>query len=356
MIALFEQYPRLEHGIPHVSVGEYPTPVHRLKDLAEELGAGQLYIKRDDLNGNVYGGNKVRKMEFILGRVLRSGAREIMIIGRPDLKHPLTAAVCAHRAGLGSISMLLPKYDGEHCARNLLMSHYYGSELHQGRNIPFLIMSAVAQLLRHQLRTGSVPRVVWGSRSCPLGTVGFVNAAFELKKQIIDGEILEPDCIYVALGSMGTAVGLMVGLKAAGLHSQVVPVGTASAKTANRRKMIRLFNRTVNLLNISDPSFPRLGLSADEIDLRDDRFWRETELCTAHESGARKRLEESEGVELDDLYTAKAFTRLVNDAEKGDLRGKTVLFWHTYDPGDFSDIISTLDYHDLPRCFHSYFE
>jgi 1-aminocyclopropane-1-carboxylate deaminase/D-cysteine desulfhydrase-like pyridoxal-dependent ACC family enzyme len=155
---------------------------------------------------------------------------------------------------------------------------------------------------------------------------------------------------------MGTAVGLMAGLKAAGLHSQVVSVRAASAKTANRRKMIKLFDKTVNLLNTSDPSFPRFGLSADEIDLRDDWFGRDTELYTAHESGARKHLEESEGVELDDLYTAKAFACLVNDAEKGDLRDKTVLFWHTYDPGDFSDIISTLDYHELPRRFHSYFE
>ncbi|MCJ7521874.1 MAG: D-cysteine desulfhydrase family protein, partial [Dehalococcoidia bacterium] len=94
MIELFEQYPRLGRELPHISLGEFPTPVHKLTGLAGEIDVGQLYIKRDDLSGNVYGGNKIRKHEFLLGQAIRSGKKEVMTFGLAGSKSPMAAAIC----------------------------------------------------------------------------------------------------------------------------------------------------------------------------------------------------------------------------------------------------------------------
>lgn len=356
MIPLFQRYPLLGHKLPYVSLCELPTPVHRLEGLGDDLGMDHLYIKRDDLTGRVYGGNKIRKLEFILGEALRSGTKEVLTIGRPGYKHPLSTAIYAPQVGLKSISMMMPQTDGPHVRRNLLMSHHCGAELHQHRNMQLLILGTIYQLLRHRLISGSLPRFIRGSRSCPPGTIGYVNAAFELKEQIIDGEIPEPDCVYIALGSMGTAVGLMLGLKAANLGSRVISVRAADERTANPRKMVGLFDKTTRFLHSLDAAFPKLELSENDIDVRHGFYGRENGLFTQRGMEARKHMEKSEEIELDEVYTGRAFACLTGDAEKGYLRDKVVLFWNTYDSRDFSDAIATVDYRYLPRCFHHYFE
>ena len=356
MVALFEHYPQLGIKLPYVSLAKLPTPVHKLIELAGDIGVADLYIKRDDLCGIVYGGNKLRKLEFILGKARRCHKKEVLIISRPEYKHTLTTSICAQNAGLGSISMLLPGNDGALVRQNLLMSHYCGTELHQYRNMPLLSLATACEFLRHGVKTGSFPVFVRGSRSCPLGTIGYVNAAFELKKQIDDGEMPEPDRIYVALSSMGTAVGLMIGLKAAKLKSEIVSVRALNTKMANARKMVKLFHKTIGYLNSLDPSFPKLELPPSEIDIRLGSYCQESDFITGKVIEAKSQLEKSEGVKLDRDYTENAFTCLITDAEKGELKDKVALFWHTYDCRDLSNIISTVDYRELPRCFHRYFE
>ncbi len=356
MIPLFQHYPLLGHKLPYMPLCELPTPAHKLDGLEDDLGMHHLYMKRDDLTGRVYGGNKIRKLEFILGEALRSGAKEVLTVGRPGYKHPLSTAIYAQQAGLKSISMMMPQTDGPRVRRNLLMSHHCGAEFHQQRNMQLLILGTAYQLLRHKLRFGSFPRFIRGSRSCPLGTIGYVNAAFELQDQITNDKLPEPDCIYVALSSMGTAVGLILGLKAANLGSRVISVRAVDEKTANPRKMTELFDKTARLLHSLDPAFPKLELPANDIDIRHGFYGRKNALFTQRGMEAKKRIERSEGIELDEVYTERAFACLMGDAEKGYLRDKVVLFWNTYDSRDFSDAIANVDYRCLPRCFHRYFE
>ena len=356
MVALFEHYPRLGRKLPYVSLSKLPTPVYKLTELGGDIGVADLYIKRDDLCGIVYGGNKVRKLEFILGEVKRSRKEEVLIISRPEYKHTLTASICARHAGLGSVSMLLPGEDGVRTRRNLLMSHYCGTELHQYRNMPLLFLGTAYQFLRHGFTTGNFPAFVRGSRSCPLGTIGYVNAAFELKKQIDDGEMPAPDSIYVALSTMGTAVGLMLGLKAANLKSRLVSVRALNTKMAYSERMVRLFRKTAGYLNSLDPSFPKLELSPGEMDVRYGSYGQNSCPSARKVIEVQSQLEREEGIKLDKDYTENAFACLLADADKGVLNDKVVLFLHTYDCRDLSGIISTVDYRELPRCFHRYFE
>jgi len=363
VIPLFEEYPPLREKLAHVPLGELPTPVQKLERLGAELGISQLYIKRDDLSGKVYGGNKPRKLEFILGNALRSGAREVIALGGAGSNHALATAIYAQRVGLKSISMLMPQPNARYVGRNLLMSYHCGAELHlcgaeleSARNSPLVYLATMYQFLRCRLKSGRFPQIIPPGGSSPTGTTGFVNAAFELRKQITNGEMPEPEYIYVACGTMGTAAGLILGLKAARLESRVVPVRVTSEKFVNARGMIELINKTSSLLNSLDASFPGFGFSAADIDIRHDYFGKRYALFTKEGMEAVSLMREREGIKMDGTYTGKTLAALIDDAKSGSLRGKTVLFWNTLNSRDFSDAISSIDYHSLPRGFYRYFE
>jgi len=363
MIPLFEHYPQLGDKLPYVSLGEFPTPAQKLKQLGDNTGLNNLYIKRDDLSGKAYGGNKPRKLEFILGDALRTNAKEVMAFGGAGSNHCLATAIYSREVGLKSISMLMPQPNAWYVRRNLLMSHYCGAELHlcgaeleSRRNMPLVYLSTTYQLLRHRLKTGRFPQLIPPGGSSPLGVIGFVNAAFELKQQIMSGEIPEPDYIYVATGTMGTAAGLMFGLRAANLKSQVIAVRVTSENFVNVKKMLELIRKTRSLLCSLDSSFPRLEFAEEHITIRHNFLGQQYALFTKEGMEALTHMKESEGIKLDGTYTGKAFAALIDDAKKHSWTDKVVLFWHTFNSRDFSDAISTVDYHQLPQCFHRYFE
>jgi len=360
MIPLFEHYQLLAHKLPHVSLGEFPTPVQKLDQLGRQLGLDSLFIKRDDLSGKVYGGNKIRKLEFILDDALRTRAKEVLTFGSTGSNHALATAIFARQLGLKSISMLVPQPNAHYVRRNLLMSYHCGAELHQYPNIPFTMPLAnpavLYQLLRHRLKRGQFPGVIPIGGSSPLGAVGFVNAAFELKEQILRGEIPEPDYIYVASGSMGTAAGLTLGLRAINSKTRVISVRVNSGNFVNAKGMVKLIYKTNCLLSSLDPSFPRLEFSEHDMDIRHSFFGKQYALFTKEGMEAVALMERYGGINLEGTYTGKAFAALIDDGKKPSLRDKVLLFWNTYNSLDFSKAIATIDYHQLPRCFHRYFE
>ncbi len=355
-IPLFEHYPLLADKLDHVSLGASTTPVEKLDRLGEEIGVNKLYVKRDDLSGSIYGGNKIRKLEFTLGRSLRAKAKEVLTFGCAGSNHALATAIYAKQVGLKSISMLLPQPNARYVRRNLLMSRCSDAELHQHGNTALLAAGTVYQLVRHGIKTGRFPQVIPPGGSSPLGTIGFVNAAFELKNQIEQGEILEPECVYVALGTMGTAVGLMLGLRAAGLKTRVVSVRVVWEKMARADQMERLFHKTNSILHSLDRSFPMFELTEKEVDLRHDFYGREYALFTEEGMQAVDWARKCEGLKLEGTYTGKAMAALIDDAGKGALKDGTVLFWNTYNSRDFSNTADGVDYHELPKVFHRYFE
>jgi 1-aminocyclopropane-1-carboxylate deaminase/D-cysteine desulfhydrase-like pyridoxal-dependent ACC family enzyme len=363
VIPLFEQYPLLGEKLAYVPLGDFPTPVQKLDRLGTELGVSQLYVKRDDLSGKRYGGNKPRKLEFILGDALRSKVKEVITFGGAGSNHALATAIYARQVGLKSVSMLVPQPNAGYVRRNLLMSHYCGAELHlcgadleSARNMPLVYAATVYQLLRHRLKKGCLPYFISPGGSSPLGAVGFVNAALELRGQIASGEMPEPEHIYVACGSMGTAAGLTLGVRAARLGGHVVPVAVHNERFTNTRAMFELINKMNSLLCSLDGSFPKFEFSETDVDIRHDHAGQRYALFTDEGMEAVSLMTECEGIKLDGTYTGKALAALRHDAESGSLRGKAVLFWNTLNSRDFSDDISGLDYHELPRPFHRYFE
>lgn len=355
-IPLFQNYPLLRVKLPYISIGQLPTPIERLKRLGEEIGVSHLYIKRDDLSGELYGGNKVRKLEFLLGHALQNNAKEVLTFGFAGSNHALATAIYARKLGMKSISILMPQPNAHYVRRNLLASYYYRAELHQYRNIPIVASGTIYQLLRHKLKSGSFPMVIPAGGSSPLGAVGFVNAAFELREQIKQGKISEPDYIYVALGSTGTAAGLMLGLKTANLRSRVICVPVAAEKFINARRAAQLHNRISYYLHSIDHSFLEFELTEKDMNIKHDYYGKGYAHFTVQGMAAVGLIKHTEGIELEGTYTGKTLACLMDDAQNGNLKDKVVIFWNTHNSRDFSNSISNMDYRNLPKCFHRYFQ
>jgi len=356
MIHIFEQYPLLKERIPYVQFGEFPTPIKRLSQLGKEIGTDYLYLKHDGLSGLIYGGNKIRKLEFLLGDALHKGAKEVLTFGFAGSNHALATAVYAQKLGLKSISILLAQPNAQYVRRNLLLSHVCGAEIHHFKNEMAAYIPTTIIFLRKKLKQGKFPYIIGPGGSSPLGIIGYVNAGFELKEQVASGLMPEPDKIYLPLGTMGSAVGLTIGLKAAGLKTRVVSVRVADVKYGNKEKFVKLFKKTLALILSLDSSFPRVEITDDEVDIRHDFFGGQYARFTEQGMAALNLVAKSEGIRLDGTYTGKAMAALIDQVRGQGTRNEVILFWDTYNARDFSDTIKSVDYHQLPGCFHLYFE
>ena len=356
MIPLFENHPLLADKLPYVSLGAFPTPVHKLDRLGREMELGYLYVKRDDLSGKIYGGNKIRKLEFILGKALRDGVEELLTFGLIGNRNALTTTICAEQLGMKCVCMMMPTFIDSQVRRNLLLTLHCGAELHHQPKMPLLVLDTVYQLFRHKLWCGSFPRFVSGRGFSISGVIGYVNAALELKGQIVAGEIPEPDFIYVARGSSSTTVGLMLGIRIASLNTRVISVGAYPQNYAFASKIARFYRKTACYLNSLDPSFPKFEYSEGDVAIRDGFVGKRNDYHMEERREAIDLMKKSEGVELDSIYTGRALACLIDDVRKGQLKNKVVLFWNTFNSRDFSDIIAAVDYRSMPHGFHRYFD
>ncbi len=360
MNRLFEAYPKLRENLPHVSLASLPTPVERMERLetavGEALGEGQLYVKRDDLSCPRYGGNKVRKLEFLLGKAAQGQPRTVITFGAAGSNHALATAIQCRELGLRPVSMLVGQPNARYVRKNLLMSHRVGTELHHAKGIPSVALSTLWQYARHTLTGGRPPLLVPVGGTSPVGLLGFVDAAFELKHQIEAGELPEPAVLYAASGTMGTVVGLMLGISAAGLRTRVVAVRVTDPQFTSMKKARRLFRGANDLLTKADPGFPRLPFPESEFTFRHEYYGDEYARYTEAGMQAVAEARDEGGIQLEGTYTGKTFAALLDDARSGALKDQTVLFWNTYNSADFSEEIEDMDYHALPKAFHRYFE
>ncbi len=356
--SLFVCYPDLRKRLSHVTLGDFPTPVERLKNLEERLriGDARLYVKRDDLSGRPYGGNKVRKLEFLLARAVQRGCKEVLTFGGAGSNHALATGLYAQRMGLRSISMLIPQPNAYSVRKNLLMSLRSRIELHQSPGMLATALASIRELAVHKMRTGRFPYLIAPGGTSALGMVGFVNAAFELRDQVQRGELPEPDILYAASGTMGTVVGLLLGLKAAGMKTRVAAVRVTEARFSSMGKAARLFQAANSLLHTADPAFPLLAFPPEDFLFIHDFYGEAYGLYTPEAMEAVRLVAENSSLRLEGTYTGKTFAALIADLRGGRLKDKTILFWNTHNSLDFSDEVARMDYHELPKAFHRYFE
>jgi 1-aminocyclopropane-1-carboxylate deaminase/D-cysteine desulfhydrase-like pyridoxal-dependent ACC family enzyme len=353
-IELFERYPTAR-AIPHVALADLPTPVQAIFRAGDVLGAPKLYIKRDDLSGADYGGNKVRKLEFLLGEALAQGHKDVMTMGAIGSHHVLATSIYARKLGLNPAAQHFPQPITPHVLKNLRALSTTRPELSlvgHPAQLPFEIFKAKLDAwLARRPPTYLVP----AGGSSALGAVGYVNAALELAAQIERGELPEPDYLFVTTGTGGTFAGLLLGTKMACLKTQVIGVRVVDRAVCNSPNMLRLANGCAALLRT-------YGIDASTLTLRDIRLvdgyiGDGYGIPTAAALWAEGVFRDNEGIDLDFTYTAKTAAAICGERDRLGLKDKTVLYWHTLSSADLSNRLAEADpARDLPAAYQIFFE
>jgi 1-aminocyclopropane-1-carboxylate deaminase/D-cysteine desulfhydrase-like pyridoxal-dependent ACC family enzyme len=342
-LPLFARFPELEETLPRFPLGDFPTPVERLS----HLGHDNLWIKRDDLTSSVYGGNKVRKLEFTLADALGRGCRQVITMGGIGTNHGLATAIFSREAGLACKLLLFPQPVNDYVKQNMLLFCRYGAELkyHKGP----LRAGAALMVTQRLLNPGAY--ILEAGGSSPVGTVGLVNAMFELAGQIRAGLMPEPRYIFCALGTSGTMAGLSLGARLAGLSTTVVGVRVTMASVgpvdiATPETVENLMQKTLKLLKKRCRAIPNVAIGPQHVvdDYVGEGYGCATRKCRA----ALDLVRDKENITLDPTYTAKAFAALLDYIEKPPYRSAPVLYWHTYSSAELSACPGPADFRMLP--------
>ena len=314
-------------------LGFFPTPFYKLEKLSAKFNAS-IYIKRDDFTGqNLFGGNKIRKLEYLLGQAFESGAEYVFTYGATQSNHAMQTAAACRKLGLKPVLYLLEfvETDRNNYKGNLLLDKIFGAEVHIIKALPneTLLDSterymAAAHRHMNQLEAAghkcfSVP--LGGSNF--IGTSGFVSGFLELQEQI-DALGIKADFIFHANGSGGTMTGLTVGKKLLGSSVKLIAVGAVEHNAAFAAEMAKLGNDVLAWFGIAQI------MNADDFVLDEEHFAPGYEMPSEQGSEAIKLLAREEGILLDPVYSGKAFACLLDYVRNGRVpQGSNVIFWHT---------------------------
>lgn len=354
-LALFETFPSTR-TIPHVQLGQFPTPVERLGQLGTEVGVESLYVKHDDQSGTVYGGNKVRKLEFLLGEALAKGYDEVWTVGAIGSHHALATAIYARQIGLTPAVLHFPQPITDHVLDNLRAISTTQPKLTLASNKMQLPVEVGKAKMRQWLSKANDVYYIPGGGSSPVGVLGYVNAALELKQQIDAGELPTPDYIFVAAGTCGTLAGLMLGCRLAGLDTEVIGVRVVDKLLTNSLVTARLVNKTADIL--ADHGVDGLPhVSASDVTMLDAYFGKDYGEPTEEGLAAIELCAQFGGLKLEPTYTGKTFAGLLGERERLHLADKNVLYWHTLSSADLSERVARADVErDLPAGYKKFFE
>jgi 1-aminocyclopropane-1-carboxylate deaminase/D-cysteine desulfhydrase-like pyridoxal-dependent ACC family enzyme len=319
--ALFRWFPELRGRIAWLPLGRFPTAVEPL--LLNAIPS-RMFIKRDDLAANPYGGNKVRKLEFILAEARRQRVERLITAGAAGSHHALATAVYGRMLGFQVTLVLFPQRLTPHVREVLLLDHAYGAEIHWVSRMEAVPFGIRAARLAHR---GERCMTVAPGGSDPHGALGYVSAGLELAEQITNGLVPEPLSINVAAGTLGTSTGLALGLGLAGRATSLTATRITSRILVNRWALRRLARRTAELLaSVGGP-----GLDVDSalrtLRISHRQIGRGYGVPTRDAERASEVLGEV-GVGLDLTYTAKAAVDFL-DAAQMSAADSVHLFWHT---------------------------
>ena len=354
-IELFRRYPEARHRLPHLPLGQFPTPVERLGELGEAIGVPGLWIKRDDKSGTLYGGNKVRKLEFLLGDALARGHDRVWTVGAIGSHHCLATALYAREHGLTPGILHYPQPITEHVLDNLraLSTTRPEVELVSVKALPgSMIKARLKDWLRRNPDVYSIP----GGGSSPVGALGYVSAALELGRQVEEGRLPEPDFVVVAAGTCGTLAGLTLGIKLAGLRTHVLGVRVVDRVLANVPVVLGLARRTATLLReASIPEVPEV--ESGDFTMLQRYFGRGYGEPTREGRRAVALARQYADVTLEPTYTGKAFAAILGERDRMALTGRQILYWHTLSSADLAGHIARADVtQNLPPEYRAFFD
>ncbi|MEX0502769.1 D-cysteine desulfhydrase [Alphaproteobacteria bacterium LSUCC0719] len=311
---------------PRVSLAHLPTPIEHLPRLSAVLGGPEIWIKRDDCTGLSTGGNKTRKLEFLMAEALAEGADMVMTQGATQSNHARQTAAAAARLGLGC-HLLLEDRTGSKAQNynhngNVLLDHLHGAttELHPAGGDMNAALEAVAATRRQD---GAKVYTIPGGGSNPTGALGYVNAAMEMLVQINDAGLVF-DHILHGTGSAGTQAGLVAGLAAMNANIPLLGIGVRAPQGKQEDNVFALAAATAEKLGC--PGVVSRGDVVANCDYVGEGYGIPTSGCLE----AISLFAECEGILLDPVYSAKAAAGMIDLIRKGSFTaGQRVMFIHT---------------------------
>ncbi len=345
---LAHEFPAIGACLPTAGITRVPTA---LSSHTLDVGgrACRVLVKHDETSGAIYGGNKVRKLDYVLARARQRGAEQIATFGAVGSHHALATAMYARAEGFEPVCFLGHQpatahvYEtlSAHVATGTRIVRYGGSYANR------------MELLRQHFKRGKTWVVPAGGSSW-LGVVGFIDAGLEFAGQLatLGGS---PTRLYVANGTMGTVAGLALGLALARAPVEIQAVRVTSEAYASREGTFRLMQKTATLLNALDGRFPGDLAETARIRFRHE-FVGDGYTRPTPESEAAIDLAATElTLRLENTYTGKAFAAIVADAGSGRV-DEALVFWNTYNAQALPQADGlTLEDTGLPEDFARYF-
>ena len=321
---LHERYPDLRERLPHLALGGGPTPVRRLEALSSEGGA-EVWVKDDGAFGTgPWGGNKVRKLEWLLPEARRRG-RPILTFGGLGTNWGLATALYGREHGVRTALALVDQPVDAHVSAQLERLRASGAAIHFTHTKRRTVLALPWLLARHR------PYVLPAGGSSPLGVLGYVDASLEIAAQVAAGELPEPSHVVVAIGTSGSAAGLALGLRLAGLGTRVVGVPVTPDLRADPESVARLAGRAAKLLRSRGAALEAEPPPPGAITILGGWIGAGYGHPTP-EGEAAAAAAAPDGLALDPVYTAKAVAALRAESAAGRLGGGPVLYVHTDGP------------------------
>ncbi len=297
-----------------------PTPLQELDRLGEALGGPRLLVKRDDLTGLGMGGNKVRKLEYLVADARAQGATTLITAGAPQSNHARQTAAAAARCGLQCVLVLGPTAPST-LNGNLLLDRLFGARLRwAGARDRFAVMDEVAA---EERAAGRTPYIIPYGGSNAIGAAGYLHAMGELARQA-EERGLPIDHIVFPSSSGGTQAGMVVGAQAYGISAHILGISVDKDAPSLRRTVYDLA-----LLTAARHGVP-FELGIDDIAVNADYTGGGYAIMGAPEREAIRLAAATEGLVLDPVYTGRAMAGLLDMIRRGVFApDETVLFWHT---------------------------
>jgi L-cysteate sulfo-lyase len=311
---------------PRVRLAHLPTPLEPMARLSAHLGGPRLWIKRDDCTGLATGGNKTRKLEYLVADALEQGADTLITLGALQSNHARQTAAAAAKLGLKCVLVLEERVaqstDAYRHNGNVLLDRLLGATL---KYVPggASLTAATEQAAEDVRRQGGKPYIIPGGGSNAVGALGYIGCALEILQQARDLGI-RIDRVVHATGSSGTQAGLIAGFD--GMRSGVRVLGM----TVGRPRQ----NQERNVGRLLDETWAHLGLKGpaphDNIEANDGYFGEAYGIPTPAMKEAVTLLAETESVLLDPVYSGKAMAGLIDLVRRGRLeKQENVVFIHT---------------------------
>ena len=321
---LRQVFPTLAERLPKLTLADLPT---RLEESSLYMGNRKfpVLVKHDEETSSRYGGNKIRKLEYLLQRARRQNAERVATFGTIASNHALATSLHATKQGFACTCLLSHQTKCLQAALALKMHLQCGTEI---ISLGGSREERVATMRRH-LQGRNIALIPMGGSNW-LGAAAYVEAGLELAGQIADNAITAPDRLYVATGTMATTVGIALGLAAAGMATEVHAIRVTHTTVANRDALQRLLTKTVTLMNRLDPTVPKNLVEKSRIIFRDEFFGSGYAHPTTAGEHAVEIAADQWGLALETTYTGKALAALLYDLQQPGIAGKRLLFWNTY--------------------------